>query len=291
MDWILQRSLNNVGIDISGSLFTDTDYADDVAVVDQDILRLASTLEDIERESAKLGLHISWPKTKIQNIGFGPPATTISVLGQQVEGVSQFTYLGSLIDSDGGCRTECIRRIGMGSSCMNDLSSIWRQKHLSLETKLRLYSSLVIPVVLYGSETWTINKYELSKLQAFHMRNQRLILNVHWYDKVRNSEVAKQTGLPHIGTIIQRRRHALFGHVVRLDPNTPAHQALALERDIGMGRRIPTNWKRRRGRPANTWTQQLRTDTGLPVSTAWRRAMDRERWRVDATALKGFAVQ
>ena len=175
IDWILQRALTNCGINLTGTTFTDTDYADDIAVVESDINKLPNVLQNIEQESAKLGLHISWTKTKIQNIGTGSLAATLPVLGQNVEGVDRFIYLGSLIDSPGGCRTECLRRIGLASSCMRDLAAVWKQKHLSLETKLRLYSSLVTPVLLYGSDTWTLTKSELSRLQAFHVRNQRLI--------------------------------------------------------------------------------------------------------------------
>jgi hypothetical protein len=221
----------------------------------------------------------------------GSPATTISIAGQHTEGVDKFTYLGSVISSSGGCRTECLRRIGLASSCMRDLTRVWKQKHLSLQTKLHLYSSLVIPVLLYGSDTWTLTKSELSRLQAFHMRNQRLIMNIMWYDKVRNVVIAALTGLPHIGTIIQRRRHALFGHVVRLASDAPANRALALLRDIGEGRRVPQGWRRSRGRPRSSWTGQVKADTKLPVSTAWRRAENRLRWRVDATALQGYVVQ
>ena len=97
------------------------------------------------------------------------------------------------------------------------------------------------------------------------MRNQRLIMNIKWYDKVRNVEIATQTCLPHIGTIIQRQRHALLGHVVRLDSDTPANQALALNRDINEGCRVPQGWRRPRGRPRTTWVQQMKPDTGLPV--------------------------
>ena len=109
--------------------------------------------------------------------------------------------------------------------------------------------------------------------------------------QVSNVEIAAQTGLPHIGTIIQRQRHALFGHVVRLDSDTPANQALALHRDIKEGRRVPQGWRRPRGRPRTTFVQQMKADTGLPISTTWKRATDRLRWRVDATALQGYAVQ
>ena len=77
-------------------------------------------------------------------------------------------------------------------------------------------------------------------------------MNVRWYDRVRNVEIATRTGLPHIGTIIQRRRHALFGLVVRLNSDTPANQALALHKDINEGRGTPHGWRRPRGRPRTT---------------------------------------
>ena len=49
-------------------------------------------------------------------------------------------------------------------------------------------------------------------------------LGVKWYDGVKNSDIAATTSLPNVNDIIVKRRLALFGHVVRLDANTPAHQ-------------------------------------------------------------------
>ena len=74
-----------------------------------------------------------------------------------------------------------------------------------------------------------------------------------------------------------------------MDPLTPAHMALKLCRDISMGRRVPAGWKRPRGRPRTTWSDQMRKDTGKPVSTLWTRAQDRRLWARDATALRGYA--
>ena len=112
---------------------------------------------------------------------------------------------------------------------MNNLSNIWKQTHLSLGTKLRLYSSLILPVLLCGSETWTLNKYEISRLEAFHMQCQRRILNIRWFNHIRNADVTLRTGLVSIESRIRRMRHSLFGHVVRLNPDAPAQQTLALQ--------------------------------------------------------------
>lgn len=291
VDWILNKALPLTGIKISGETFSDTDYADDIAAMDEDPLRLTNTLEKIENACTELGLHVSWAKTKIQNTGAGPPAGDVAVKGQTVEGVEQFTYLGSMVSSAQGSRTEQLRRIGIAASNMNRLSRVWRQSHLSLATRLRLYMSLIIPVLLYASETWTTTKCDLNRLQAFHMKCQRQILGIHWFDMIKNTEIAKRTCLPHIGDLIAQRRHSMFGHIVRMNPLSPGHIALRLCRDISMNRSIPANWKRPRGRPRSSWISQIRRDTGVPITTSWRQAESRQLWRVDAKAIRGYAVQ
>ena len=260
------------GVPISGVCFSDADYADDVATIEGSPEEIAETLKRIETASSELGLHISWTKTKIQNIGAGPVAPDLLINGQVVEGVDKFVYLGSTICSVDGSRSEQMRRIGLAAANMNNLASVWSQSHLSTATKLRLYMTLIVPILLYASETWTVNKVDLDRLQAFHMRCQRRILNVRWFDKIKNVIISSRTGLPPIGDMIQNRRHSLFGHVVRMDPMSPANQALMLCRDISMSRRLPADWKRPRGRPRNTWVGQIKKDGGVPISTAWTRA-------------------
>ena len=81
---------------------------------------------------------------------------------------------------------------------MDQLDNVWRQQRLSLSTKLRIYTSLVQLVVLYGSETWTMRKVDSDRIQSFHMQLQALrrILGIRWYDKVSNTEVNERTKLP-----------------------------------------------------------------------------------------------
>ena len=73
-------------------------------------------------------------------------------INQAAETVSRFTYLGSDIDSDGYSYPEIHKRLGIAGSIMAQLDNVWRQQRLSLYiTKLRIYTSLVQSVVLYGS--------------------------------------------------------------------------------------------------------------------------------------------
>ena len=81
--------------------------------------------------------------------------------------VDAFVYLGSMIDSSGGSRGEVLRRIGIARSCMNMLERrIWKSS-IRLETKLRLCQTYIVPVLMYGCETWATTKYLLSRLDVF----------------------------------------------------------------------------------------------------------------------------
>jgi len=79
---------------------------------------LAATLADMEHACGDLGLHISWSKTKIQNVGAGSPAQTITVDGHQVAGIDKFTYLGCQLSSADRSRLDMRRRMGIASSTM-----------------------------------------------------------------------------------------------------------------------------------------------------------------------------
>ena len=68
---------------------------------------------------------------------------------------------------------------------MAQLDNVWRQQRLSLSTKLKIYTSSVQSVVLYGSETWTIRKVDSDRIQSFHMQALRRILGIRWYDQWR----------------------------------------------------------------------------------------------------------
>jgi len=63
---------------------------------------------------------------------------------------------------------------------------------------------------MYGSETWTMLKSDVTKLQAFHMQNQRRILGIHWFDFIKNEEVSRISGLPPIDVVISQGRHSVW---------------------------------------------------------------------------------
>ena len=84
-------------------------------------------------------------------------------------------------------------------------------------------------VALYASiRCWKLLAADIGTLEAFHMKCQRQMLNIHWWDHITNVEVLQKTGLSTMREILRNRRLSLFGHVARLDPEVPANKALLL---------------------------------------------------------------
>jgi len=83
---------------------------------------------------------------------------------------------------------------------------------------------------------------------------------------MKNVDIADTTGLLNITDIVDKKRHALFGHVVRLDTSIPAHQALKQVIAMKAGRCLGMNWRRLPGRPRKIWIQQI----GDGTTTSWK---------------------
>ena len=99
-----------------------------------------------------------------------------------IEVVKKFGFLGALITKDRLCEKEVRRRIAMGKAAMGGLTSIWKDRRVTLETKVKLVKVLVFPIVLYGAETWTMRKHERGKIDAFELWCWRRVLRVSWME-------------------------------------------------------------------------------------------------------------
>jgi len=214
IDWIIQHRSFNPGITVGSSTFTDLVYADDTALLLPSATDATTSLKSFSDSASHLGLNVSWPKTKLQNIGSGPKPPDISVDGNTVESVNSFVYLdGSLQSSDGQCRPDLTRRIGLACAVLTSLKRIWSEKRLTLDTKLRIYQTRVLSVLLYATDTWTSLSADVRTLDAFHQKCLRQLLGIRWYDRVRIEEVLQRTGLISLSHLLSHRRISVFGHV------------------------------------------------------------------------------
>ena len=97
------------------------------------------------------------------------PITSWQIDGETVETVSDFIFLGSKITADGDFSHEIKRRLFLGGKFMTNLDSILKSRHITLPTKVHLVKAMVFPVVMYGYESWTINKAEHQRIDAFEL--------------------------------------------------------------------------------------------------------------------------
>ena len=126
---------------------------------------LKSLLMKVKEESEKAGLKLSIQKTKIMASG---PITSWQIDGETVETVADFIFLGSKITADGDCSHEIKRCLLLGRNVMTKLDSILKSRDITLSTKVHLVKAMVFPVVMYGSESWTIKKAEPEELMVLN---------------------------------------------------------------------------------------------------------------------------
>ena len=114
---------------------------------------IKSLLMKVKEESEKVGLKLNIQKTKIMASG---PITSREIDGETVEIVSDFISGGSKITADGDCSHEIKRCLLFGSKVMTNLYSILKIRDITLPTKVHLVKAMVLPVVMYGREIWTV---------------------------------------------------------------------------------------------------------------------------------------
>ena len=118
---------------------------------------LKSLLIKVKEETEKIGLKLNILKTKIMASG---PITSWQIDGETIEIVRDFLFLGSKITEFGDCSHEIITCLLLERKAMTNLDSILKSRDITFPTKVCIVKAMVFLVVMYGCETWAINKAE-----------------------------------------------------------------------------------------------------------------------------------
>ena len=92
-----------------------------------------------------------------------------------METVRDFILGGSKITANGDCSHEIKRRLLLGRKVMTNLDSIFKSRDITLPIKVRLVKAMVLPVVMYGCESWTVKKAEHQRIDAFELWCQKTL--------------------------------------------------------------------------------------------------------------------
>ena len=120
------------------------------------------------------------------------PITSWQIDGENMETVSDITFLGSKITADGHCNYEIKRHLLLGRKVMTNLDSILNSRDIALPTKVCLVKATAFSVVVYGCERWTIKKPECGRTDSFELWCWRRLLRVSSTARKSNQSILKE---------------------------------------------------------------------------------------------------
>ncbi|KAJ8398441.1 hypothetical protein AAFF_G00426960 [Aldrovandia affinis] len=257
-------------VSIGGRTITNLRFADDIDGLARGEKELASLVERLDVTSRAYGMEISTEKTKLMTNN-NNIMSDIRVNGQALDCVSSFKYLGAIV-SDEGSKKEVLARIAQTTAALTQLKPIWKDKNISLGSKVRLLRSLVISIFLYACESWTLTAEIQQRIQSLEMRCYRRLLGISYTQHITNMEIRQRISQA-IGrhddllTIVKKRKLRWYGHITR---------SSGLAKTILQG---TVQGGRKRGRQKKRWEDNIQEWTQLRLSETVRAAEDRERWR------------
>ena len=165
IDWIMRETTDGKRTGIQWSLWTqleDLDFADDLALLSHSHQQMQAKTSTLESTSSRLGLDIHPQKTQVLKVNT-TSTEPVKLSGNDLEEVETFTYLGSVINQEGGSDADVKSRIGKARVAFITLKNIWKSQQITTYTKIRLFNSNVKAALMYVSETWRTQRQTSGK--------------------------------------------------------------------------------------------------------------------------------
>ncbi|CAF3405297.1 unnamed protein product, partial [Rotaria socialis] len=232
-------------------------YADDLVALTQTLDDLKLFIKIFENVTQAYGLTMSVKKTCVMSIqqfkeGINGkivknhevdiPDIEIAIRNQKIETVDSFSYLGCWACRDQRSDKEVESRLTKSATAFNMLRNvIWYRKTILIEAKLRIFRACVLPVLLFGSEVWSLTAVQEKRISTFYMKCLRTILGLNLGDRVANITIMQLSGQPSIENLMRRNRLRWVGHANRMENENGPHLVKKIMFSYFPGEKRPTN--------------------------------------------------
>ena len=171
----------------------------------------------VNEESLKIGLKIHKGKTKLMtNID---TTDNIQINGTEIETVTDYKYLGQTIAMENSTKQEVSIRIKAGWTVLGKYREIFLDKHLLMSLKRKVFNQCVLPVMIYGCQTWSLTKALVKKLETSRRAMERRMLNVKLKDRIRNAAIRQRTRVTDIVQYVTNTKWKWAEHIARMKDN------------------------------------------------------------------------
>ena len=232
-------------------------YADDMSIVCSSAKGLERLVQRLDEITQKWLLDISQKKTKLMTVDYDgkEDLPVVNLRGETIKAVDHFKYLGRIFENTHDIDKEISNRINKATRSFTVLKPpLFCRKEVSTRTKIRIFNSVCIPALLYGTETWAIKESQLARLERFQNRCLRVILKIFFatHGQISNSAIRqKALNQPSVEQLIRTHRLRWFGRAYHMHTFRLPNKMLSAQ---------PPHGKRPQGKRFLTWRELLRSD-------------------------------